>query len=194
MQIASVNALAEISKRTVELADQLPLPIILIDGRAGSGKSTLAKNLQDQLFKELEQSPRVIHMDDLYPGWEGLRAGSHYLNQNILTKLAHGNTAQWQIWDWVKGARGGDDQGNGWREYSGPGVLIVEGCGSLSRTSKEIANLSIWLEVDRETRRARWDERDGHKFDSFWPVWEIQEDEFYQTEKSSELADLVIRG
>lgn len=192
MQIASHSALEAIVKRIVELADQLPTVIVLIDGRAGSGKSTIAKQLQDLLFKELEQSPKVIHMDDLYPGWEGLRAGSQYLNLNILSKLAAGKTASWQVWDWAKGERGGSDQGNGWREYSGPGVVIVEGCGSLSRAGAEMAHLKLWLEADRATRRKRWEERDGHIFDEYWPIWEIQEDEFYSQEHSSELADLVI--
>ena len=193
MQIDFPQALETITSKALELVDKFPTPIILIDGRAGSGKSTLAAQVQEALFKQLEQLPRLIHMDDLYPGWDGLRAGSHYLNQNILTPLANGKTASWQIWDWNENRRGGKDAGNGWREYSGPGLVIVEGCGSLSRSSKALSQLSIWLEVDQATRRTRWIERDGTKFEEYWGPWSAQEDEFYQVEKSAELADLVIR-
>jgi uridine kinase len=182
-----------ITKQVLSLVEKVSNPIILIDGRAASGKSTLAASLQNAIFRELEQAPRVIHMDDLYPGWEGLRAGSQYLVQSILQPLRAGKTAHWQIWNWETGQRGSEAEvGNGWREFELQTPLIVEGCASLSRASKELSDLTLWLEVDRKTRRERWDRRDGEKFLEYWPIWETQEDEFYQVEKSKELADLVL--
>ena len=187
------QAQGAITKQVLSLVEKVSNPIILIDGRAASGKSTLAASLQNAIFKELEQAPRVIHMDDLYPGWEGLRAGSQYLVQNILQPLRAGKTAHWQIWNWETSQRGAHAEvGNGWREFELHAPLIVEGCGSVSRASRELADLTIWLEVDRTTRRTRWDQRDGEKFAEYWPIWEAQEDEFYQLEKSKELADLVL--
>jgi len=62
-------------------------PIVLIDGRAGSGKSTFAEKLQNLLFREGDSLPRIIHMDDLYPGWDGLAQGAEYLQRAILTPL-----------------------------------------------------------------------------------------------------------
>lgn len=175
------------------LVEKKLTPIILIDGRAGSGKSTFATQLVERLFSELEVAPRVIHMDDLYPGWEGLRAGSNYLNQQILTPLIAGATASWQIWDWAAGVRGAPrEPGNGWREFSGGIPIIIEGCGSLSRFARERADLAIWIDSEAETRKARLVERDGHKFDDYWPNWISQEAEFYQQEKSAELADITL--
>jgi uridine kinase len=189
------QAVAAITKQVVGLVDKNPTPIILIDGRAASGKSSLAAQLKNVLFKELEQAPRLIHMDDLYQGWEGLQLGSFYLNQQILQPLSAGKPAHWQLWDWQEGERGrAEEPGNGWREFSGGTPLIVEGCGAISRVSSELADFRVWIEAPKEIRHARWLERDGEKFNDFWHIWAAQEDEFYQQEKSQQLADLVIEN
>jgi dephospho-CoA kinase len=62
----------------------------------------------------------------------------------------------------------------------------------LSRASSELCDFSVWVDSAVNTRRERLKARDGSQFDEFWPTWTIQEDEFYQAEKSKELADLVI--
>ena len=189
------QAVTAITKQVVSLVDKNPTPIILIDGRAASGKSSLAADLKNALFKELEQAPRLIHMDDLYPGWEGLQLGSFYLNQQVLQPLSAGKTAHWQLWDWQKAERGrADEPGNGWREFAGGTPLIVEGCGALSRVSSELAHLRVWIEAPKELRHARWIERDGEKFNDYWHIWAAQEDELYQQEKSKQLADLVVEN
>ena len=189
------QAVTAITKQVVSLVDKNPTPIILIDGRAASGKSSLAADLKNALFKELEQAPRLIHMDDLYPGWEGLQLGAFYLNQQVLQPLSNGKTAHWQLWDWQKAERGrADESGNGWREFSGGTPLIVEGCGALSRVSSELAHLRVWIEAPKELRHARWIERDGEKFNDYWHIWAAQEDEFYQQQKSKQLADLVVEN
>jgi len=175
----------KISSQVLELIDRgNQTPIVLIDGRAGSGKSTFAEALQQQLFRDGESAPRVIHMDNIFEGWEGLALGSDYLVRFILQPLARQETASWQDWSWVKNQR------SSWREFSGGTPLIVEGCGSLTERSKEHADISIWLEASEETRRERWIQRERHldKFD----FWAAQELDFYAREKSKSLADLVI--
>ena len=182
-QLALVN---NISSQVLELIDRgNQTPIVIIDGRAGSGKSTFAESLQQQLFRDGESAPRVIHMDNIFEGWEGLSLGSDYLVRFILQPLARRETASWQDWSWVKNQR------SSWREFSGGTPLIVEGCGSLSERSKEHADIAIWLEASEETRRERWIQRERHldKFD----FWAAQELDFYAREKSQSLADLVIK-
>ena len=176
----------KISSQVLELIDRgNQTPIVLIDGRAGSGKSTFAESLQQQLFRDGESAPRVIHMDNIFEGWEGLALGSDYMVRFILQPLARQETASWQDWSWVKNQR------SSWREFSGGTPLIVEGCGSLTERSKEHADISIWLEASEETRRQRWIQRERHleKFD----FWAAQELDFYAREKSQSLADLVIK-
>ena len=175
----------KISSQVLELIDRgNQTPIVLIDGRAGSGKSTFAEALQQQLFRDGESAPRVIHMDNIFEGWDGLALGSDYMVRFILQPLARRETASWQDWSWVKNQR------SSWREFSGGTPLIVEGCGSLTERSKEHADISIWLEASEETRRERWIQRERHleKFD----FWAAQELDFYAREKSQSLADLVI--
>jgi uridine kinase len=176
----------KISSQVLELIDRgNQTPIVLIDGRAGSGKSTFAEALQQQLFRDGESAPRVIHMDNIFEGWDGLALGSDYMVRFILQPLARRETASWQDWSWVKNQR------SSWREFSGGTPLIVEGCGSLTERSKEHADISIWLEASEEVRRERWIQRERHleKFD----FWAAQELDFYAREKSQSLADLVIQ-
>jgi uridine kinase len=176
----------KISSQVLELIDRgNQTPIVLIDGRAGSGKSTFAEALQQQLFRDGESAPRVIHMDNIFEGWDGLALGSDYMVRFILLPLARRETASWQDWSWVKNQR------SSWREFSGGTPLIIEGCGSLNERSKEHADISIWLEAREEVRRERWIQRERHleKFD----FWAAQELDFYAREKSQSLADLVIK-
>lgn len=187
------EGLEAITKLALELADQFPTPIILIDGRAGSGKSTFAKQLKGNLFLRGEAAPTLVSMDDLYPGWEGLKDGSFYLERNILNPLSQGRKASWKKWDWARGERGNPSEpGNGWREFLGGNTLLIEGCGSLSQHSSETAHLRVWVEASESERRRRFHDRDAGSFDQYWSIWAAQEDEFYAAEKSKDLADFVI--
>lgn len=187
--VAGLDQQTLIEKLSAKILDQIDrgnqTPIVLIDGRAGSGKSTFAEKLQQKLFQDGESAPRVIHMDNIFEGWEGLSLGSEYLVRFILSPLARAETASWQDWSWVRNER------SSWREFSGGTPLIVEGCGALTERSKEHAYFSLWLEAIEDTRRTRWLERERHldKFD----FWAAQELDFYAREKSQSLADLVIR-
>lgn len=177
-----------IQELTDKVLEQIDLgnitPIVLIDGRSSSGKSTFAQSLQESLFRQGESLPRVIHMDDLYPGWEGLSLGADYLNRFILEPVTKKERASWQKWDW------GQNQRGAWMEFSGGTPLIVEGCGALSDRSSKVAFLRIWLEATESVRQARWLDREGN-LDNF-DMWAAQELDFYAREKSATLADVVI--
>lgn len=185
MQAHSTEQLLEvISAQVLKLVDNgKPMPIVLIDGRAGSGKSTLAELLKNKLFQDGESAPRVIHMDDLYDGWNGLEAGADYLQRFILNPLSKQEVAHYQEFDWAKGER------NTWREFGGGTPLIVEGCGSLNKNSAESADVKVWLEVPEEIRHKRWLSREGSN--DHWAEWAAQELDFYARVKSAELATLI---
>lgn len=189
------NALISLHSKLDELMASKNTAIVLIDGRAGSGKSRFSQQLADLIFQSEKQLPKLIHMDDLYPGWNGLRAGSTYLNQNILQPVLSGKQANWQIWDWELGQRGAaSEPANGWRSFEGGNLVLVEGCGAVSAASSEIADLAIWIESDIELRRTRFSTRDEGEFDSHWEAWAIQEDEFYQQEKSSDQCKIWVQN
>ncbi len=175
----------QLAKELLDLVEEgTPMPILLIDGRAGSGKSTLAEEVQNEYFKIGESVPRIIRMDDLYPGWQGLAAGVEYLQREVLNPLRRREVAHYQLFDWVTGERGE------WREFGGGTPLIIEGCGAINSNSIEHANLSVWLETDEDTRHDRWLKREGS--DEHWAEWAAQELDFYAREHSRELAARVI--
>ena len=188
-----------ITDQVIELIDSgNPTPIILVDGRTGSGKTTFAAALQNRLFQKGESAPRVIHMDDLYEGWDGLQAGVDYLIRQILSPLSRREGASWQEYDWAAidpatpdrvGARTGT-----WREFRGGTPLIIEGVGSLSRIAAEQAAVTVWLEADQSVRQARISARqaEGDGDGSWFAMWSAQEADFYALEKSAEIAERVI--
>jgi len=181
--------LNRLTQETLDLSDRgISMPIVLIDGRAGSGKSTLALDLQNQLFRSGESMPRVIHMDDLYEGWQGLAQGAEYLQRVVLGPLLATGTSSWQEYNWEKAIR------DRWREFSGGTPLIIEGCGALNQYTSTVCQLSVWLDVPVEIRKQRWLERDGHIFDQYFDAWAAQELDFIAREKSPELAQFGLAG
>ena len=183
-----MSELAEkIAAQVLELVDRgNTMPIVLIDGRSNSGKSTLAAEIQNLIFKDGESAPRIVHMDDLYLGWNGLQEGVDYLQRFILKPLSDSYIAQWREFDWDNPGEPGYESRNGqWREFQGGTPLIIEGCGALNQMSAPIANIKVWLEVPQEIRHQRWLEREGSN--EHWAEWAAQEEEFYAREKSAEL-------
>lgn len=164
-------------------------PIILIDGRTGSGKTEFAQALQNQLFKSLEQAPRLISMDDLYPGWGGLSEGALYLIRQVLIPLSKNQTAYWNSYDWKLQTRV-----QSLSSFEGNTPLIVEGCGALSMASSELSDYSIWLSAPDATRKERFSARDNGAFDQYYEKWSKQEDEFYSIHRSAELANLRVEN
>lgn len=152
--------------------------VVLLDGRSGSGKSVLAASLAPTLDAQL------LSLDELYPGWEGLEAGSDAVHETVLRPRDPG----WWRWDWA-GAQTAE-----WHPVDPDRALVIEGCGALSRANRSLATFGIWLELDAGERRRRFSERDAGRFDAYWDSWAAQEDAFIAREHPIELADLVLDG
>lgn len=151
---------------------------VLVDGRSGSGKTRFAGDLGREL------GARVIHLDDFYPGWDGLAAASRTVVEDILTPLSRGQRARWRRWDWHQDRWGETDTAElGER-------LVIEGCGALTPASRRLAREAIWLEAPEPVRRARALARDGD--DSWWTMWRAQEDAHRAANRPETLADRVI--
>ena len=170
-------------------------PVVLIDGRSGSGKTTLALQLINEIFSRTQLKPQLVHMDDLYPGWESLSAGAWMLVADILEPFSRGREAQYQKWNWATGERGdGGEPGNGWRTVSPNAPLIVEGCGSASKASRYLADQAIWVSASLEDRISRLASRDSDRFRAFQELWSSQEEEFYELEGSVMLCSYQIKN
>lgn len=151
---------------------------VLVDGRSGSGKSSLASELV-----ALTPGAQLVRLDDIYPGWDGLKAASDHVVDVVLT-----DRPRWQRWDWVLG------EPAEWHELDASRPIVIEGCGALSRRAAERATLRIWVELDDTQRKARALARDGETYAPHWDRWAAQEEAFIAAENPRALADLVIEG
>ncbi|HLS32001.1 MAG TPA: AAA family ATPase [Brevibacterium sp.] len=134
--------------------------LVLVDGTSGVGKTTLAHSLARA------SRARILHMDDLYAGWEGLAHATRTL-ERILAERAAGRPARWRRWDWWA---------SDWGEADGLAPetpLVVEGCGSVTAVTARFAHRVLWLDAPEPVRRARILARDGD--DAWWEGWRRQE-------------------
>jgi uridine kinase len=163
-----------------------PTSVILIDGPSGAGKSTLA----DRLVAAWPgaRHPVLVRMDDLYPGWGGLEAGSALVHKELLRSRGEARTARWQRYDWETAAPGE------WVRVDAERPLIVEGCGTLLRENVPFSTLRVWITADDEVRKRRALERDHGGFDAHWDEWQRQFDAFVAREHPIECANLVLDG
>ncbi|PJJ71879.1 hypothetical protein CLV46_1433 [Diaminobutyricimonas aerilata] len=154
-------------------------PVLLIDGRSGAGKSDLARLVTGRV-----PGAQLVRLDDVYPGWDGLAAGSAHVVAHVLDPVAPG----WRAWDWAAEREGP------WGPLDPARPLIVEGCGAASAAARQRAHLTVWVELDAGTRRRRALERDGDAYAPHWERWARQEDAFLAAEHPREGADLVVDG
>ena len=150
--------------------------VVLVDGRSGTGKTTLGDALGARI------GARVVHLDDVYPGWDGLRAAADAVVSDVL-----GAPSGYRRWDWAASAPAE------WVPVDPDVPLVVEGCGALSRASAPLATLRVWLEADDAVRRDRAIGRDGEVFAREWERWAAQEAAFIAEEDPAALADVVVR-
>ena len=138
---------------------QRAVPVVTIDGYSGSGKSTLAAALA-----RLVAGWQVLHLDDWYPGWDGLEAGVG-IARRIAADLRAGRASSYEAWDWENGATGATI-----RVPLAP--TIIEGCGAIEAE----ADLVIWIaDPGEDERRHRALARDGQTYAPHWQRWADQD-------------------
>ena len=138
---------------------QRAVPVVTIDGYSGSGKSTLAAALA-----RLVNGWQVLHLDDWYPGWDGLAAGAD-IARRIAADLRGGRASSYEAWDWEH-----DTTGATIRVPLAP--TIIEGCGAIEVE----ADLAVWIaDPGEEERRTRALARDGQTYAPHWQRWADQD-------------------
>ncbi|MBW4095521.1 MAG: hypothetical protein HIU81_09170, partial [Acidobacteria bacterium] len=137
--------------------------LIAIDGRSGAGKTTLALELAALLRQFRRVS--VFHLEEIYPGWNGLVAGIDRYHSTVLTPLSHGEPAQWSSWDWA-------NHYDGELRITDPAdVVILEGVGAAAQAGRELLDVVIWRDASAEHRKERALARDGDTYAPFWDEW-----------------------
>jgi len=162
-----------------------PAPVIIaIDGRSGSGKTTLAIELAARLREHHKVS--LFHLEDIYPGWNGLAAGIERYVTTVLSPLRRGENAEWVSWDW---ARHYDGETRTTRPAE---IVLVEGVGAAAAAAVPLLDAVIWADSSDADRRARALARDGETYEPFWDQWAAQEAEWLAADDVPARADVHV--
>lgn len=157
--------------------------LVTLDGRSGAGKTRLA----GELATALGGAP-VLHLDDLYPGWDGLAAAPPRAAKWIAAPLVAGRAARWRGWDWAADASGT------WRETPWAPIVLLEGCGAGTAPLRPYTSTALWADAPARVRarrlrtRADWSEYAPHH-----TRWTAQEDALYAADGTPGHADVVVR-
>jgi uridine kinase len=157
-----------------------PGRLLAIDGPSGSGKSTLAAAVAT-----LQPRATVIHLDDLYDGWDGL-AGIGPTLDRLLRPLAAGRPGAFRRYDW---------HAAGWAEevYVAPtDLLVIEGVGAGHRAIADLVTALVWIEVAPADGLRRALERDGAAYEAQLQAWQRDEAVHYAVDATRERADIAL--
>lgn len=153
--------------------------LVCIDGPAGSGKTTLAAEVAG-----LTAAP-VVHLDDLYPGWDGLFAVDAAV-LDLLRPLAEGRPGRYRRWDWYAGGYAET------REVEPAPLLVLEGVGAGNRAWADLVTTLVWVEAPPDTRRTRALERDGDGLLEHWAGWTRDEQRLFAEQDTRARSHLVV--
>lgn len=161
--------------------------VVLVDGPAGSGKTTLAGVIERAAVAH-EVRAAVVHMDDLYAGWEGLRDGGAALTAT-LRAAAEGEPVRYRRFDWTA------DRYAETVTVPTSELLVVEGVGSARSEHLELVTALVWVEEpDIGERLRRGLARDGERAAPQWHRWMAQEQALFAEVGTRERADVRVDG
>ncbi|GDX20776.1 hypothetical protein LBMAG08_00030 [Actinomycetes bacterium] len=160
------------------------MSLIAIDGRAGAGKTTLAARLFEEL--SLDKTVEVIHMDDLYNGWE--KALDEGLTKTLesIVKSHHNKVAfEIEIFNWHSMSFDS-------KEVINPvDILILEGVGAGQKVVRDAGATLYWLDIDAEVGIQRVLNRDGNQIASQMKQWQISQETHFMRDKTRENAEHI---
>jgi uridine kinase len=159
--------------------------LLAIDGPAGSGKTTLAAKLQSEY--QLASTVEVIHMDDLYNGWE------QALSNDLTAKLseiiqAHkdGKNFYIQRFNWATMEYGEAEL------IQSTKVLILEGVGAAQKVVRDAGAKTYWIETTPEIGLQRVLDRDGGHLRDLMLTWQSYQDLHFKVDKTAENCDVKL--
>lgn len=162
-----------------------PAPVIIaIDGRSGAGKTTLAIELAARLREHHKVS--LFHLEDIYPGWNGLAAGIERYTSTVLAPLHRGEPAHWVSWDWQAHYDGEP------RTTQPAEIVLVEGVGAAAAAARPFLSAVVWADAPEQDRRSRALARDGESYEPYWDEWAAQEQEWLAADDVPAHADVRV--
>ena len=160
------------------------MTLIAIDGRAGAGKTTLAAKFFSDLSPN--QSVAVIHMDDLYAGWDGA-LGETFTNtlKSIVNAYHSHSTIELEIFNWSL------MRFDSVQRIAPVDVLILEGVGAGQKTVRDAGAIVYWLDIDPEIGLQRVLKRDGNHIAEQMKQWQIDQEIHFLSDKTRENAQHI---
>lgn len=174
--------LAEAPAAILSYATRGGRPVILLDGGSGAGKSSLAVLVAEAWRATRGEELLLVSLDDVYPGWHGLAAGS-----TAVPRILAASGPGYRRWDWET------SQPADWVTIDPRAPILVEGCGALTLESAPLATCRVWLELDESVRKARALARDKGGYDPYWNIWAAQERLHWRDNRPWTHADLTVQ-
>ena len=162
----------------------VPPVMIAVDGFSGAGKTTLAIELAAAL--RAHHRVALFHLEDIYPGWDGLADGIAYYAGQVAAPLAAGHRASWQAWDWEAGRYGEA------RCTEPAEIMIFEGVGASAAAAEHLLDATVWVHAPAELRREQALERDGETYAPHWERWAAQERSWAAGDPAAARADITV--
>jgi uridine kinase len=160
-------------------------PIIAIDGPAGAGKTTLAHEIF--LALSTKMSVQVIHMDDLYDGWDNaLTEDLSVILKYLVGQHEDKSSATIQRYNWESFAYGESEV------LPVTDLLILEGVGSADKEVQDHLAALIWMEIDPEDGLKRVVNRDGLQVQDQMQKWLRTQAEYFLQHSTREKADFIL--
>jgi uridine kinase len=158
--------------------------VLAIDGPSGAGKTTLAALVGEALG----QAP-VVHLDHLYPGWDGLADVIPRLVEWVLQPVADGRPVRFRRYDWER------EEYAEWVDVDQheSSTLIVEGVGAGALPCAPYLSLLVWMDAPTGVRFDRAIARDGEAYRPHWHRWAEQENRYLAEHDPRTRADLRVQ-
>ena len=155
------------------------MTLYAIDGPAGAGKTTYAAKLEAEL--SVNASVKIIHMDDLYNGWEN--ALSNALSE-ILDRISTAHLAGREFvikkFNWSTMHFDSDER------ITPTDFLIIEGVGAAQQIVRESGAITYWLDIEPEIGLQRVLDRDGAHIEVQMRQWQIDQDKHFARDETRE--------
>jgi len=153
--------------------------LLAIDGPAGAGKTIFAAKLEAEL--SVDGTVRVIHMDDLYNGWDNALSNplSEILDRISTAHLA-GREFVIKIFNWHTMAFDREEI------VTPTDYLIIEGVGAAQQIVRETGATTYWLDIEPEVGLQRVLDRDGAHIEAQMRQWQVDQDKHFARDETRE--------
>ena len=155
------------------------MTLLAIDGPAGAGKTTFAAKLEAEL--SVNGTVRVIHMDDLYNGWENALSNplSEILDRISTAHLA-GREFVIKIFNWHTMTFDREEK------IAPTDYLIIEGVGAAQQIVRETGATTYWLDIEPEIGLQRVLDRDGAHIEVQMRQWQVDQEKHFARDETRE--------